>query len=136
MIFFLIFLIASFSLAASLLVRRSLRLKGVSESEFASRLTETKPFWLDFYEMFFIPAFRAYQEKARPFILKEIEKLTRRFRIIVLRTECLLMRFGEYVRGKRVVSPNGHKSHYWEQINNCKNNGADNGGNGDKNLQL
>ncbi len=136
MIFFLILLIASFSLAVSLLGRRSLRLKGVSESEILSRIDETKFFWTDFYEMFYIPTFRFYQEKTRPFVFKEIEKLTHRFRIIVLRTECLLMRFGEYVRGKRVVSPNGHKSHYWEQINNCKNNGADNGGNGDKNLQL
>jgi hypothetical protein len=133
MIFFLIILIVSFSATTTLLMRRSVRLKGITRDELLERIAATRPFWMDFYEMFFVPAWHVYQEEVRPFIFKEIEILARRFRIIVLRVECLLLRFAEYIRGKRVISSNSHKparnagrstagrSHYWEQLNNCKN---------------
>ena len=116
-----------------LLMRDLPRLRALSKEEFFSRYNSAKPFWQDFHDLLVVPTIRFHQEKARPAAYKEIEKLARRFRIIILRVECLLLKFSEYIRGKRVMSSNGHKpacnasrsdagrSHYWEQLNNCKN---------------
>lgn len=120
----LILFLISFVGLAVVLGRGISRLKAIPKEEFLPRYNETKPFWSDFYELVVVPASRVHQEKVRPKVYKEIEKLARRFRIIVLRIECLLLRFSEYIRGKRVMPPNGmngRKSHYWEQLNNCKN---------------
>ena len=97
------------------------RIKDLKKEEIQASLNSAKPFWLDFHNLFVIPIVRVYQENVRPTTYKEIEKMARRFRIITLRIECLLMRFTEYIRGKRTVACNGHKSHYWEQLNSCKN---------------
>lgn len=121
MIFFLILLLVSIGGLALLSVKRFLILKTVSKEEILSRYNSAKPFWNEFHDLFVVHVIRVHQEKVRPTVYKEIEKLTHRFRIIVLRIECLLLRFSEYIRGKRVMSSNGHKSHYWEQLNNCKN---------------
>ena len=124
----LILFLISFAGLAIALVRGILRLRTIPKEELLIRYNETKPFWSDFYELLVVPAARVHQEKVRPKVYKEIEKMARRFRIIFLRIECLLLRFSEYIRGKRTMQNNGHKSHYWEQLNNCKN-GA-NGANG------
>lgn len=115
---------------AVVLARRLVGIRDMADNEIISRSALERPFWIDFYEIIFIPGLRFYQSEVPPFYLKEIEKMTRRFRIIMLRLECLLMRFGEYIRGKRVLSSNGHKSHYWEELNNCKNRNGNNNGNG------
>jgi hypothetical protein len=125
MIFFLILLLVSCGGLVALLMRGFPRLKTFPKSELLSRCDSAKPFWQDFYEFLVVPAIRIHRENVRPTAYKEIEKMARRFRIVVLRIECLLLRFAEYIRGKRVMSSNGHKSHYWEQLNNCKN-GANN----------
>ena len=121
MIFFLILLAISVSVLIALLAPSFLRIKGLKKEEIQAGLNSTKPFWFDFHNLFVAPAVRVHRENVRPTTYKEIEKMARRFRIIVLRVECLLLRFSEYIRGKRVMSSNGHKSHYWEQLNNCKN---------------
>lgn len=121
MIFFLIIFLVSCGVLFALLMRDLPRLRTLSKEEFFSRYNSAKPFWQDFHDLFVVPTIRFHQEKARPAAYKEIEKLARRFRIIILRVECLLLKFSEYIRGKRVMSSNGHKSHYWEQLNNCKN---------------
>lgn len=121
MIFFLILLLISAAGLIFLFRKKFSVLKTVSKEEISFRYDSLSPFWNEFYDLFVAPTIRAYQEKVRPAAYKEIEKLARRFRIIVLRFECLLLKFSEYIRGKRVMSSNGHKSHYWEQLNNCKN---------------
>ncbi len=121
MIFFLILFLISCGALAMFLYRDLPRLRALSKEEFYSRYNSRQPFWQEFHDFFVVPTIRIHQEKVRPAAYKEIEKLIRRFRIIVLRVECLLLRFTEYIRGKRVMSSNGHKSHYWEQLNNCKN---------------
>ncbi|MFH0803572.1 MAG: hypothetical protein V1877_00410 [Candidatus Tagabacteria bacterium] len=121
MIFFLIIFLISCGVLFVLLMRDLPRLRTLTKEEFFFRYNSAKPFWQDFHDLFVVPTIRLHQEKVRPAAYKEIEKLARRFRIIILRIECLLLRFSEYVRGKRVMSSNGHKSHYWEQLNNCKN---------------
>lgn len=121
MTFFLILLTSSFFVLIVLFGRRFLRIRFVPEEELVFRLNSTRPFWSDFHELLVMPTIDFYQGKIRPAFYKEVEKLARRFRIIFLRAECLLMRFSEYIRGKRIMSSNGHKSHYWEQLNNCKN---------------
>ncbi len=92
----------------------------IPKEEVLIRYNETEPFWSDFHTLIVAPTVRVHQEKVRPKTYKEIEKLARRFRIIVLKTECLLLRFSEYIKGKRTMPPscNGHRSHYWEQLNN------------------
>lgn len=123
MIFFLILLLISVSALAALLIRALLRQKAFTKEE--TLYHSARPFWNDFRDLFAAPAIRVQQENVRINVYKEIEKMARRFRIITLRLECLLMRFTEYIRGKRVMAANGHKpacrSHYWEQLNNCKN---------------
>ncbi len=122
-IFIVLSAVALVSLAV-LFSRRYMSVKNFSHGELLSRFNETAPFWSDFYALFVVPVERVYQEKIRSATYKEIEKLARRFRIIVLRVECLLLRFSEYVKGKRTMqnNGNGHRSHYWEQLNNCKKN--------------
>ena len=129
MIFPLILLVAAFCTLAVLLGCGFLRVRNFSKEELLNRLGETNSFWSEFHGFFVSPVVRIHQESLRPKIYKEIEKLTRRFRIVALRVECLLMRFSEYLRGKRTMQGNGHKSHYWEQINNCKNGANGNGEN-------
>jgi len=121
MIFFLILLAISIVALVVLLAPSFFRIKDLKKEEIQASLNSAKPFWLDFHNLFVIPIVRVYQENVRPTTYKEIEKMARRFRIITLRIECLLMRFTEYIRGKRTVACNGHKSHYWEQLNSCKN---------------
>ncbi len=133
MIFPLILLVAAFCALAVLLGRGFLRVRNFSKEELLNRLEENDFFWSEFRGFFVSPVARIYQENVRPKTYKEIEKLTRRFRIVVLRSECLLLRFSEYLRGKRTMQGNGHKSHYWEQIiqtkgkYNCKNGANGNG---------
>lgn len=124
MIFFIILLVVALIGLIIIFSRHYISIKNFSDKELLSRFGETVPFWNDFYDFFVVPAARVHQEKVRPATYKEIEKLARRFRIIVLRVECLLLRFSEYIKGKRTMpcNGNGHKSHYWEQLNNCKNN--------------
>ena len=132
----IILFIISLASLAFVLGRGFLRLRAIPKEELPSRYNETKPFWGDFYELFVVPTIRVHQDRLRPTTYKEIEKLTRRFRIIVLRIECLLLRFSEYIRGKRTMpagGTNGHKSHYWEQLNSCKNGVNGEGGNGNGN---
>jgi len=127
MIFFLILLLISIGGLALLLVKRFLALKTVSKEEIFSRYNSARPFWSEFHDLFVAPTIRVHQEKVRPAAYKEIEKMARRFKIIVLKIECLLTRFTDYIRGKRVMTANGHKpgcagkSSYWEKLNNCKN---------------
>jgi hypothetical protein len=127
MIFFLIILLISIAGLALLFIKRFLVFKTVSKEEIFSRYNSAKPFWSEFRELFVVPTIRVHQEKVRPATYKEIEKMARRFRISVLKIECLLTRFTDYIRGKRVMSINGNKcgcankSSYWEQLNNCKN---------------
>lgn len=119
-----VFLLAALCGLAVLLGPGLLRLKNFSEEELAGGLVETGSFWEEFRVFFILPIARIYGEKFRPKTYKEMEKMTCRFRIIVLRVECLLMRLSEYLRGKRTMTSSGHKSHYWEQLNNCKNGAA------------
>lgn len=125
MILPIVFLLAALCGLAVLLGPGFLRLKNFSEEELAGGLAETGSFWAEFRGFFILPIAQIYGEKFRPKTYKEMEKMTCRFRIIVLRVECLLMRLSEYLRGKRIMSSNGHRSHYWEQFNSCKN-GANN----------
>ncbi len=127
MIFFLILLAISVVALALLLVPGFLRIKDLKKEEIQSGFSSTKTFWIDFHNLFVVPVVRVHRENVRPTTYKEIEKMARRFRIIVLRIECLLLRFSEYIRGKRVMSSGGHKSHYWEQLNNCKNGASEQG---------
>ncbi len=129
----IILFIISLAGLAFVLSRGFLRLRAIPKEELPSRYNETMPFWGDFYELFVAPTIRVHRDRLRPTTYKEIEKLARRFRIIVLRIECLLLRFSEYIRGKRTMPAkgiNGHKSHYWEQLNSCKNGVRENGNNG------
>jgi hypothetical protein len=121
MIYFLILLLISIGVLALFFGKRFLELKAIPKEEILSRHDSAKPFWSEFHSLFVVPTIRVHQEKLRPTTYKEIEKMARRFRIILLRIECLLMRFTDYIRGKRMMATNGHKSHYWEQLNNCKN---------------
>jgi len=127
MIFFLILLAISVAALVVLLAPSFLRIKDLKKEEIRASIDSTTPFWLDFHNLFVVPVVRVHQESVRPTTYKEIEKMARRFRIITLRIECLLMRFTEYIRGKRTVATNDHKSHYWEQINNCKNGASEQG---------
>ncbi len=121
MIFFSILLFLSFAAIAVMATRGRLPIRFSSKEEISSRVESMRPFWNDLHDLFVVPTVRVHQEKVLPITYKEIEKLVRRFRIIVLRIECLLMRLTEYIRGKRTLPANGHKSHYWETLNNCKN---------------
>jgi hypothetical protein len=127
MIFFLILLLISIGGLALLFIKRFSILKTVPKEEIFSRYNSERPFWSDFHNLFVAPTIRVHQEKVRPTTYKEIEKMARRARIIMLRIECLLTRFTDYIRGKRVASINGNKcgcankSSYWQQLNNCKN---------------
>ena len=132
MIFFLILLLVSSAAVIALFAKDYSRVKSLGEEEISSRLDSTKPFWSDLHNLFVVPTIRVHQERVRPTAYKEIEKMARRFRIVALRVECLLMRFTEYIRGKRTLQSNGHKSHYWEQLNNCKNGTNGNSGNGNE----
>ncbi len=127
MIFFLILLAISIVSLVALLAPSFLRIKELRKEEIQINVNSVKPFWLDFHNLFVVPVVRVHQENVRPTTYKEIEKMTRRFRIIILKIECLLMRFTEYIRGKRTIAANGHKSHYWEQLNNCKNGASEQG---------
>ena len=122
MTFFLILFAFSFIGISALLLRGFSIIGEISEEELLSRRALSKPFWDDFRKLIVAPTVRIHREKVLPKTYKEIEKLTRRFRLIALRVECLLMRFSEYIRGKRIMADtNDHKSHYWEQLNNRKN---------------
>ena len=127
MIFFLILLVISVVALIALLAPSFLSIKDLRKEEMQVGVNSEKPFWVDFHNLFVVPVIRVHQENVRPTTYKEIEKMARRFRIIVLRIECLLLRFSEYIRGKRVMSSNDHKSHYWEQLNNCKNGASEQG---------
>ena len=126
MILPLVLLTVAFCSLAVLLGRDFLRIRKFSKEELLKGIRGTDFFWNEFHDFFVSPVVRIHQENVRPKTYKEMEKLARRFRIIALRSECLLMRFSEYLRGKRTMQGNGHKSHYWEQLNNCKNGANDN----------
>lgn len=86
-----------------------------------NKINETQDFWSDFYELLIIPSIRFYQGKIIPFLLKEVEKIARRLRIINLKLECLLLRFTNYIKGKRELQNGKCSSAFWQELKNTKN---------------
>jgi hypothetical protein len=122
MIYFLFILLFSLAGLAVLLGRRYLQIKNLSREELLIRLNETRDFWIDFHELLIMPMIRVYSEEIRPFTLKEIEKIARRTRIMNLKLECLLLRFTNYIKGKRELRNNGKcQSSYWQELHSSKN---------------
>src|SRR3989339_2207352 len=96
--------------------------KGVSfaralpKEEFERRLGETRPVFHDINTRIIVPFAVFLHDSLSPKIYKEFEIVISKFRINVLRTERLLLRLANYIRGKREVKMNGNSHPYWNQI--------------------
>ncbi len=128
MIYPIVILLISFIGIAVFIGRRFLSIKNLSDEEVLYRMESTKPFGDDLRDLMIAPIAIIVREKAKPFVYKEIEKLTRRFRIMFLKIECRLLRFAEYIRGKRIMQKNCQPSSpYWQNLNDLKNELKNNG---------
>ena len=96
--------------------------KGVSfaralpKEEFERRLGETRPVFHDINTRIIVPFAVFLHDSLSPKIYKEFEIVISKFRINVLRTERLLLRLANYIRGKREVKMNGNSHPYWKQV--------------------
>jgi len=96
--------------------------KGVSfaralpKEEFERRLGETRPVFHDINARIIVPFAVFLHDSLSPKIYKEFEIVISKFRINVLRTERLLLRLANYIRGKREVKMNGNSHPYWNQV--------------------
>ena len=96
--------------------------KGVSfaralpKEEFERRLGETRPVFHDINTRIIVPFAVFLHDSLSPKIYKEFEIVISKFRINVLRTERLLLRLANYIRGKREVKMNGNSHPYWNQV--------------------
>ena len=91
--------------------------RALPKEEFERRLGETRPVFHDINVRIFIPFAVFLHDSFSPKIYKEFEIVISKFRINVLRTERLLLRLANYIRGKREVKMNDNNHPYWDQIN-------------------
>ena len=100
----MIYLIIVFSISlfgiASIIMKHAPRAR-IMGGELHSALRSTRPFFRDYYEIIIVPLLNFWKEIGYPHILKEVEKKISRTRIYILKIENNLLRFRDYVRGKR-----------------------------------
>ncbi|HEY4510307.1 MAG TPA: hypothetical protein VJJ73_00535 [Candidatus Paceibacterota bacterium] len=133
----MIYLIIVFSISlfgmASIIMKHAPRAR-IMGGELHSALRSTRPFFRDYYEIIIVPLLNFWKEIGYPHILKEVEKKISRTRIYILKIENNLLRFRDYVRGKREIHSqngsllkNGNGTAYWQGVHEAKNErGTDN----------
>ncbi len=90
--------------------------RAMPKEEFERRFNETKPVFHEINARIIIPFVVFLHDSLSPKIYKEFEIIISKFRINVLRTERLLLRLANYIRGKREVKMNGNSHPYWNQV--------------------
>ena len=113
--------------SAALIVRNLSRLHYLYRNEKKSDV-KTQPFFSEAEQYIVIPIKNFWEGNFIPFLYKEIEKISRQFRIYVLKLENKLFKFNSYIRGKRIIKENGTSSEYLQKLNGFKENGGVNNG--------
>lgn len=118
-------LLATFSISligmVGMIFARFSHIKEMSHEQIALKIRTTKSLRKIFYKYIISPLVDLWHLVIKIKFYKTTEKSARKFRIFVLKTERILFRFTDYVRGKHVVEKNGNHSEYWHNINEFKN---------------
>lgn len=91
-----------------------------THEEIIVKVEETKSLRVIFYKYILLPILDIWNSRVKIWLYQNIEKLAKKFRIVVLRVERLLLRFTNYIRGKHEVERNGNQSEYWKNMNDFK----------------
>lgn len=82
------------------------------------------PFFTDFYVRLFLPVARNWRDEVRPMLAELTLRGAEEFAHLLARyarlAERSLIRYGNMIRGKRMIQNNGGSA-YWEEIQRSKN---------------
>jgi len=67
-----------------------------------------------------IPAKNFFDARITPLIYKRAEKIIRKSRIYILKIENKILKFNNYIQGKRALQDNGKTSEYVKKLNGFK----------------
>ncbi|RJQ30876.1 hypothetical protein C4572_03315 [Candidatus Parcubacteria bacterium] len=93
--------------------------RSISREKLVIELTGSKPIFHDVKLKVLFPLFSFVYVFFAPKIYKEFEIIVSKIRLMVLRTERLLLQLVHYIRGKREVKVGGYHP-YWNSLTESK----------------
>lgn len=105
-----------------IIVKNYLKFNDVFEEEAARHIT-LQIFFREFENHIAAPIKNFLETKFVPLLFKKTEKISHQARIYILKIENKLLKFNNYVKGKRQIKENGNASEYVQKLNGFKNNG-------------
>ena len=104
-----------------IIVRHLDYVRNAASEDFSRRIRGTKSLRKTLREWILIPLIKIWDDKMRIWLYGNIEKGAHKFRGVVLKIERRILKFTNYIRGKREIGKNRNHSEYWKDIHNFKN---------------
>lgn len=106
----------------AIIIRNFFRFKHILDNEQKRELAQRNSFFYEFEKYVACPLKAVWQNKFIPVFYKEVEKAAHQFRIYTLKMENKLLKFNNYIKGKRVIKENAIPSEYMQKLNAFKQN--------------
>lgn len=128
MIIYLIILFLSGAGSLFIIIRNFARFQNLEQNDEEIALLKHRSFFHEAEKYIAEPFKNLFENKFTPFIYKKIEKIAHQARIYILKFENKILKFNNYIKGKRILKTNGEPSEYIKKING----GGNGNGNGNK----
>ena len=126
MIIWIVLLFFSGAGIATILAKNLLTLRHLKLNEENLERLNFRAFFSEIEQYIILPIQNFIHNSLIPFIYKKIEKISRSFRIYILKLENKMFKFNNYIRGRRIIKENGAvASEYLQKLNGFKQNGID-----------
>ena len=125
MIIYLIILSLSGAGSLFIIIRNFARFQNLEQNGEEIVLLKHRSFFHEVEKYIANPFKNFFENKFIPFVYKKIEKIAHQARIKILKFENKILKFNNYIKGKRILKTNGEPSDYIKKIN---------GGNGNHNI--
>lgn len=127
MIIYLIILSLSGAGSLFIIIRNFARFQNFEQDDEKIALLKKRSFFYEAEKYIAEPFKNLFENKFVPFVFKKIEKIAHQARIHILKFENKILKFNNYIKGKRILKTNSESSEYIKKINNGNGNNNNNG---------
>lgn len=127
MIIYFIFLSLSGAGSLFIIIRNFARFQNFEQTDDEIALLKHRSFFHEAEKYIAEPLKFFFENRFIPFLYKKIEKSAHQARIYILKFENKILKFNNYIKGKRILKTNGEPSEYIKKINGGNGNGNGNG---------
>jgi len=127
MTIYLIFLSLSGSGSLFIIIRNFARFQNLHEDSEEIALLKHRSFFHEAEKYIAEPLKIFFENRFVPFLYKKIEKIAHQARIYILKFENKILKFNNYIKGKRILKINREPSEYIKKINGGNGGGNNNG---------